>query len=298
MSVITLSGTVVLEKPLIINNNEELIVLPGTIIQCDSKVFPTTKETIENTGMIIGAAGSTITMNGTIENPITLEGLLNQTWGGVQICSYNKDTTPSVLEKFTVQEVGQEIYNSLRYGDWAELASTNTNISMNYVQINNAGSIITGDREFNALTLCGVTTSSLNNLKVFNSTDDGIEIFSGNVSGTNWVIEYAGDDALDIDQGAFVSIVNLLLIQEPEKTHLEMGNLQNYLGNSLLIASNVLTNGVIRSILKDNTQVLLSGFIPNSGRPSLYFDYNNWGIEVNDFGVTNQMVCVLTETSP
>jgi hypothetical protein len=298
MSLIELSGNVELRTPLIINNNDKLVVLPGTVITCYTTIFPTTKETIENTGMIIGAAGSSIIMDGTKENPIIIKGFLNETWGGVQICSYNKDTTPSVLEKFTIEEVGIEIYNSLRYGSWEDLAFTNTNISMNYVQLNRAGSIISGDREFNALTLCSVTTSSLNNLKVFNSTDDGIEIFSGNVSGTNWVIQYAGDDALDIDQGAFVSIVNLLLVQEPNNTHLEMGNLKNNLGNSLLIASNVLTNGVIRANLKANTQVLLSGFIPNSGRQSLFFDYNDWGLEVDDFGVTNQMICVPPESSP
>jgi hypothetical protein len=299
MSKIVLSGNVELKTPLIVQNGEELEVLPGTVITCFTTAFPTTAETIANTGIIIGAAGSKITMNGTKASPITVKGAVNQKWGGLQVCSYDAVTPKSVLESFTVAEVGETIYNALRYGAWTELVGRNTTISINYVQLVDAGSVIKGDREFNAFTLCAVTTRSIHNIKVLNSVDDGIEIFSGDVSGTNWVVENAQDDALDVDQGANVSVINLLLLQSGNNTHLEMGSLKNDLGNSLLIASNVLTNGNIRTILKDNTQALLSGFIPNgAGRPSLVFDYNSWGTKVNDFGVTNQMICVPPQKYP
>lgn len=290
MTKTTLSGNVSLATPLIIQNGDELEVLPGTVITCSSTTFPTTLQTIQNTGIIIGAAGSIITMNGTKENPITIKGAGDGRWGGIQLCSYDIYTPKSVLESFTVAEVGLDIYNALRYGKWDELVGRKTTVSMNYVEISKAGSIITGDREFNSLTLCGITTTSIDNIKVLSSTDDGVEIFSGYVAGTNWVIQAAEDDALDIDQGALVELINLLLLQAPTKTHLEMGSLKNDLGNSLLIAANVLTNGTIRTVLKANTQALVSGFIPNSGRPSLLFDYNAWGTKVNDFGVTNQML--------
>jgi hypothetical protein len=292
MTKTTLSGNVQLATPLIIQNGDELEVLPGTVITCYSTLFPTTLETIQNTGIIIGAAGSIITMNGTKQNPILFKSVGDGRWGGIQLCSYDIYTPKSVLENFTIAEVGVDIYNSLRYGKWDELVGRNTTVSINYVEISRAGSVITGDREFNSLTFCAVTTTSIDNIKVLSSTDDGVEIFSGYVAGTNWVIETAEDDALDIDQGAYVSVINLLLLQAPNKTHLEMGSLKNDLGNSLLVAANVLTNGTIRTVLKDNTQALVSGVFTNTGRPSLVFDYNSWGTKVNDFGVTNQMINV------
>ena len=108
-----MSGNVELKTPLIVQNGQELEVLPGTVITCFSTVFPTTVETIANTGIIIGAAGSIIKMNGTKASPITVQGAPNQKWGGLQVCSYDAPTPKSVLENFTIAEVGETIYLSL-----------------------------------------------------------------------------------------------------------------------------------------------------------------------------------------
>jgi hypothetical protein len=138
----------------------------------------------------------------------------------------------------------------------------------------------------------------MTNIKVLNASDDGIEIFSGAVQGSNWVVQNAGDDALDLDQGAYVSCINLLLIQPDDKDHLEMGSLKNEEGNTIFLAGNVLTNGVIRANLKENTQCVITGVIANAGRKSLVFNYNSWGTKVNDFGVTNQMLCAPPQSAP
>ena len=264
METIVLKGNVDLKKPLIVQAGQQLYVAPGTQITCYSQKFPTAKETIENSGLIIGAAGCIINMDGNNEQPIVVKGdgdvPTPGTWAGIHVCSFDTNTPASVLEGFTVEEVGEEVYNALRYGDWVELEGRFTKLSMKFVEINGAGLQVDQDRELNALTLCGVNAQNLNNLVVKNSADDGIEVFSGRISGSNWLIENALDDALDIDQGGVVNVANLLISQPLGQTDIEMGNKTNKLGGSFLSAFNVVTNGAPNANIKDNAQLCINQF--------------------------------------
>lgn len=77
--------------------------------------------------------------------------------------------------------------------------------SINFMQIRYPGAFLTsaaaGD-DLNGLTLGGVGSgTSINNIQVHNSGDDGIEIFGGTVSMKNWIVTGALDDSLDFDEG-------------------------------------------------------------------------------------------------
>lgn len=76
---------------------------------------------------------------------------------------------------------------------------------ISFLQIRYPGAFLTsaaaGD-DLNGLTLGGVGSgTTINNVQVHNSGDDGIEIFGGTANLRNWVITGALDDSLDYDDG-------------------------------------------------------------------------------------------------
>jgi hypothetical protein len=71
-----------------------------------------------------------------------------------------------------------------------------------YVQIKYSGFEISTGNELQGLTLGGVGSgTTIDHIQVYNSSDDGIEIFGGNVNLRHIVINGADDDGLDTDTG-------------------------------------------------------------------------------------------------
>jgi trimeric autotransporter adhesin len=76
---------------------------------------------------------------------------------------------------------------------------------ISFLQIRYPGAFLTsaaaGD-DLNGLTLGGVGSgTTISNIQVHNSGDDGIEIFGGTVNLRNWIVTGALDDSLDFDEG-------------------------------------------------------------------------------------------------
>jgi hypothetical protein len=87
---------------------------------------------------------------------------------------------------------------------------------MEYVSIRHTGFSISGipGDEIQGLTLGGVGSGTVfENIEIFVSDDDGIEIFGGTANLRNIVIAYAEDDSLDLDQGYRGNVQNLIIIQ-------------------------------------------------------------------------------------
>lgn len=73
---------------------------------------------------------------------------------------------------------------------------------LRYIQIKFSGFVIGNNNELQGLTLGGVGSGTLIEfVQVHNSSDDGIEIFGGNVNLRRLVITGADDDGFDIDEG-------------------------------------------------------------------------------------------------
>lgn len=71
-----------------------------------------------------------------------------------------------------------------------------------FVQIKYSGFEISAGNELQGLTLGGVGSgTTIDHIQVYNSSDDGIEIFGGNVNLSHIVINGADDDGLDTDTG-------------------------------------------------------------------------------------------------
>ena len=70
-----------------------------------------------------------------------------------------------------------------------------------------------GGDEIQGLTLGGIGSgTTLNNIEVVGSNDDGIEIFGGAAQITNIVILNQRDDAIDLDEGFRGTLTNAVIV--------------------------------------------------------------------------------------
>jgi len=73
---------------------------------------------------------------------------------------------------------------------------------MSFVQIRFSGFVLSGNSELQALTTGGTGTGTvLNNIQVFNSSDDGAEFFGGRVNMKYYISVGAEDDSIDTEVG-------------------------------------------------------------------------------------------------
>lgn len=85
---------------------------------------------------------------------------------------------------------------------------------MEYVVVKHTGATVGNGDELNGITFGGVGRNTIvNNLQVYSTFDDGIEMFGGAVNFNNFVGMYVRDDAIDIDEGYSGTITNALVIQ-------------------------------------------------------------------------------------
>jgi len=154
--------------------------------------------------------GSQIFAEGTASNPIVftsranVEGTTTENsqgqWGGVVIAGRAPTAVcPVGVTAPNAACVGQVEGTSANYGG----ASTSDNSGrLRYVQIKYSGFEISPNNELQALTLAGVGSgTTIEYVQAYNSSDDGIEIFGGNVNLRYIVINGADDDGLDTDTG-------------------------------------------------------------------------------------------------
>lgn len=85
---------------------------------------------------------------------------------------------------------------------------------MSFVQIRYSGFILGANVELQALTAEGVGSATiLDHIQTHNSSDDGSEIFGGNVNLKYYIATGADDDSLDVDTGARVNVQYAMLLQ-------------------------------------------------------------------------------------
>lgn len=170
-----------------------LFIEPGTILRGKEK----TSRLIVNPGSKIFAEGTSvapIVITGPTEvGNATSEG----TWGGLIIggrAPINSNCTGagSVTCAFEADQ-------ALVWG--GSLPNDNSGV-LSYVQIRSAGGIITGNIDLNALTLGGVGNGTrIDHVQAHNGTDDGFEMFGGNVNMSYIVASGNNDDSIDTDFG-------------------------------------------------------------------------------------------------
>ena len=156
--------------------------------------------------------GSQLFAEGTATQPIVftsrqnVEGTTNENsqgqWGGIVIAGR--------APQANCAQVGGVLTNPITCGGTVEGTSAsyggNTPADnsgrLRYVQIKFSGFEISSGNELQGLTLAGVGSgTTVEFIQVHNSSDDGVEIFGGNVNLRRIVITGADDDGMDTDTG-------------------------------------------------------------------------------------------------
>jgi hypothetical protein len=176
--------------------------------------------------------GSQIQAIGTATAPITFTSLSDvngtlpsfdavQQWGGMLIAGFGIDndcaytgtvgTDLALTGECHVPAEGLTGNDEIRYGG---INNADSSGRLEFVRVKHTGNQIGAGNELNGITFGGVgSNTTINNLQVYSTFDDGIELFGGAVNITNYVALYARDDSIDIDSGYRGTINNALVIQ-------------------------------------------------------------------------------------
>ncbi len=187
-----------------------------------------------NKDFIIINRGSRILADGRADAPITftsvsdLNGTVDpesvQQWGGMVIngfgvsnkCSYDGtrgqagfQLTPGT--ECSIEAEGSAGDDESQYGGDNDADDSGI---LRYVVVKHTGAEVGNGDELNGISFGGVGSSTVvENLEVYSTYDDGIEMFGGSVNFTNVVALYVRDDSIDIDEGYNGTITNALVIQ-------------------------------------------------------------------------------------
>ncbi len=187
-----------------------------------------------NKDFIIVNRGSRILADGRADAPITITSVSDingtvgpedvQQWGGIVIngfgvsnkCSYDGirgeagfQLTPGT--ECSIEAEGSAGDDESQYGGDNDADDSGI---LRYVVVKHTGAEVGNGDELNGISFGGVGSSTVvENLQVYSTYDDGIEMFGGSVSFTNFVALYVRDDSIDIDEGWNGSINNALVIQ-------------------------------------------------------------------------------------
>jgi len=171
-----------------------LTIPAGTRIEADAANSEVAFLAIEKGGKIMA--------QGTAANPIVFTSNSAtpepQDWGGLVICG-NAITNRGV-------NVQAEV-TGLTYGGTS--ATDNSGV-LSHIVVEYSGNLITGTSEFNGVTFYAVGSGTVvNNILVYQGSDDGFEWFGGSVNGTNLAAIGCQDDSFDWAEGWNGTVSNL-----------------------------------------------------------------------------------------
>lgn len=243
-----------LATKVVVEEGVTLTIEPGTIIKGR-----------EGTGTLatalIVARGAKIMAAGTAEKPIIFTSVKDdikigelkgsnlgkediELWGGLivlgkaPVSAKNGDTEAQI----------EGIPASDTYGAYGGTDARDNSGSLKYISIRHGGALIGEGNEINGLTLGGVGSgTTISNIEVYATLDDGIEFFGGTVNVTNVIISHQGDDGLDIDQNFAGSVTNFLVQHDVNGTD-EGLEIDGPEGSTYTEGLFTLKNGTIRAL--------------------------------------------------
>ena len=197
------------------DTNVQLTIQPGVIVFSRQASFLNVNR------------GNTIRANGTADRPIiftstdNVQGINDASssgqWGGV-VLSGRAPVTDCIAANATGGTVNcqRQVEGAADPALFGGATPTDSSGSMTYVQIRYSGFVLSGDNELQSLTTGGIGSgTTLNHIMSYNSSDDGVEFFGGNVNAKYLVIVGAEDDGLDTDTGVKANLQYVVAIQRP-----------------------------------------------------------------------------------
>jgi hypothetical protein len=184
------SGTYKLTGVLTVRANAKLTIKPGVIIEA-------TQPTDNVVRYIAVEQDADIDVQGTVNSPVVMTSTVKEpgAWGGLVICGnarINSGTT------------AQAEVSNLRYGGTADNDSSG---SLKFLRIEYPGFAYSASKEFNGISFFGVGSGTVvENVQVYDSSDDGFEFFGGSVNTKNLSVvnvnaTKVGDDLFDWTEG-------------------------------------------------------------------------------------------------
>lgn len=166
--------------------------------------------------------GAQIVANGSSTAPITLTGFTDavtntagpedvQLWGGLVINGngITNNCTDAQRSSNACHVLAEGQPSNYGGNDNSESSGT-----LRYVVVKHAGFEVAPGDELNGVTFNAVGSgTTVENLQVYSSYDDGIEFFGGAVDVSNYVALYVRDDSIDFSDGYVGTIQNALIIQ-------------------------------------------------------------------------------------
>lgn len=208
-----------LDGKVIVTDGVTLTIEPGTIIKGNEGQEA-------SASALIVARGGMLMAEGTADNPIIFTSILdditygekvgsnlsktdNELWGGVAILGNAKVSTESGDTEGNLEGIPVEA----GYGVYGGSNDSDNSGSLKYVSIRHGGISIGEGNELNGLTLAGVGNgTTVDNVEIYATLDDGIECFGGSVNISNALVFYQGDDGIDLDQNYSGTIQNFAVI--------------------------------------------------------------------------------------
>ena len=208
-----------LDGKVFVQSGVTLTIQPGTIIKGK-----------EGTGTLASALiitqGGKINANGTIDKPIIFTSELdsikqgqtignnlnkkaNKYWGGLVILG---NAPISALNGDTKAQIEGIPASDLKGTYGVNSINDNSGI-LKYVSIRHSGIEIAAGNELNGLTLGGVGNgTTIENIEIYATGDDGVELFGGSVNCKNILVYSQGDDGIDIDQSYSGTIEGFMVV--------------------------------------------------------------------------------------
>ena len=214
----------VLKGRVVVDAGATLTVQAGTIIKGEEGDGA-------NASVLIVSKGGMVDMQGTAEKPIVLTSVLDNInlgqrsgsnldetdkglWGGLIILGnapISADASEALIEGLPANE------------PWAVYGGSNTadnSGTISYVSVRHCGTLIGDGNEINGITFGGVgNATTVNNIEVFATIDDGVEFFGGTVNVSNVSVTAQGDDGFDIDQAYAGTIDNFVYVAGDDSDH-------------------------------------------------------------------------------
>ena len=208
----------IMNGKVVVRSGGSLTIEAGTIVKAQNG------QGVEATALVI-AAGASINAIGTEDSPIIFTDIEDSIDYGDGIISPNRKPTDTgkwggviILGNAIVGEDGgsddiEGIAEGYTWTSYGGNDDEDTSGILSFISIRHSGTQLAGGDEIQGLTLGGIGSgTTLNNIEVVGSNDDGIEIFGGAAVLTNILILNQRDDAIDLDEGYRGSITNAVIV--------------------------------------------------------------------------------------
>lgn len=271
-----------------------------------------------NSDFMIINRGSRIIADGRPDAPITLTSVSDingtvgpedvQQWGGVVIngfavsnkCSYVGTRGEAGFglapgTECSIDAEGSAGDDESQYGGDNDADDSGI---LRYVVVKHTGAQVGNGDELNGITFGSVGSSTVvDNLEVYSTFDDGVEMFGGSFDITNLVAVYVRDDSIDIDEGYNGTITNALVVQSAtDGNHcIEADGIGSYGDLDQATRDDFIARGLQSAPTINNLTCIVSANVPGTHDPGAGWRFRegihpvvNDSLVISSFGANDQ----------